>query len=85
MSAIVTALSWVPRGVAKAIPSKYVLNEAELERVSKLAAVELGEAKMQLAAAQALAKAEADGMDVEAEEWEEFVSSVFTRSNMSNL
>jgi periodic tryptophan protein 1 len=46
----------VRRGVAAQHPSKYVLDDAELERVSKLARIELEDAKTELVRAQEAAK-----------------------------
>lgn len=54
MSALITSVAWTPRGTSLAQPKKYALTEAELQRVSQLASVQLDEAKMELEAAQQL-------------------------------
>ena len=48
MSSLISAVSWVRRGVAQRHPTKYVLDDGELERVSKLARIELEDAKAEL-------------------------------------
>jgi len=45
MSALISALAWVPQGRSQRHPSKYQLDEKELARVSALARVELEDAK----------------------------------------
>ena len=50
---MITAPTWVPRGYAAAVPTKYVFDEEEYERISKLAKLELDDAKEDLADAQA--------------------------------
>jgi hypothetical protein len=63
-----TSLAWVPRGRSAAHPRKYELDEAELERVSKLAKIRLEDAQFDLESAQAAeAAAQAGGDD----DWEE--------------
>lgn len=42
---MVTATQWVPRGQAAAYPTKYVFDEGEYARISKLAKLELDDAK----------------------------------------
>ena len=42
---LVTATQWVPRGHAAAFPTKYVFDEGEYARISKLAKLELDDAK----------------------------------------
>ncbi|EFI27913.1 transducin family protein/WD-40 repeat family protein [Coprinopsis cinerea okayama7 len=48
MSNLISAVSWVRRGVAQQHPIKYVLDDGELERVSKLARIELEDARKEL-------------------------------------
>ncbi|PPQ68646.1 hypothetical protein CVT26_002930 [Gymnopilus dilepis] len=48
MSSLISAVSWVRRGVAAQHPQKYVLDDKELERVSALARIELEDAKIEL-------------------------------------
>ena len=67
MTSLTTALAWVPRSKSKAHPTKYVLDESELERVSKMARIKLDEAQLQLAEAQAAEQE--DGMVDD--DWEE--------------
>ena len=45
---MITATAWVPRGYAKEFPTKYNLDEGEFSRISKLAQLELDEAKEDL-------------------------------------
>lgn len=42
---MITATAWVPRGHAAAFPTKYVFDEDEYSRISKLAKLELEDAK----------------------------------------
>ncbi|OQO00444.1 hypothetical protein B0A48_13793 [Cryoendolithus antarcticus] len=48
MTSMITATSWVPRGHAAAYPTKYVFDEGEYARISKLAKLELEDAKEDL-------------------------------------
>ncbi|KAF9007566.1 WD40-repeat-containing domain protein [Cyathus striatus] len=48
MSNLISAVAWVRRGVAVQHPTKYVLDDKELERVSALARIELEDAKVEL-------------------------------------
>lgn len=48
MSNLISAVSWVRRGIATRHPEKYVLDEKELERVSALAKIELEDARVEL-------------------------------------
>ena len=45
---MITATTWVPRGFAATIPTKYEVDEAELSRISKLAKSQLNDAKADL-------------------------------------
>lgn len=45
---MITATTWVPRGHAAAFPTKYVFDEDEYARISKLAKLELDDAKEDL-------------------------------------
>ncbi|KAG2070143.1 transducin family protein/WD-40 repeat family protein [Suillus decipiens] len=71
MSNLISCVSWVKRGVSAHQPSKYVLDDKELERVSALARIELEDARIELERAHNAAKimgkgaegAEADDAD----------------------
>ena len=68
MSNLISAVSWVRRGVSIQHPQKYVLDDRELERVSALARIELEDARVELErahlAAQSMGKgAEGDEAD----------------------
>ena len=45
---MITASLWVPRGAAAAFPSKYDVDECELERISKLAKLRLDDVREDL-------------------------------------
>lgn len=49
---MITATTWVPRGYAAPFPNKYVFDEDEYERISKLAKLQLDDAKEDLEDAQ---------------------------------
>ncbi|KAG2138333.1 transductin family protein/WD-40 repeat family protein [Suillus clintonianus] len=76
MSNLISCVSWVKRGVSAHQPSKYVLDEKELERVSALARIELEDARVELERAHNAAKsmgkgaegAEADDADEDGDE-----------------
>lgn len=57
---MITTTTWIRRGVAAAFPTKYELDEAEIDRISKLAKLQLEAAQEDLHAA----KTEADGDNV---------------------
>lgn len=69
----------VKRGIAVEQPTKYVLDEQELERVSALARIELEDAKKELERAQKASASmgrgaegdEADDADEDEDEWVE--------------
>jgi periodic tryptophan protein 1 len=65
MSSLISAVSWVRRGVALQNPSKYVLDDKELERVSALARIELEDAQVELKRAHEAAKSMGQGDDIE--------------------
>ena len=48
---MITASLWVPRGAAAAFPKKYDVDEDELTRISKLAKLQLEDAKEDLSVA----------------------------------
>ncbi|KAH9879052.1 hypothetical protein J1614_002487 [Plenodomus biglobosus] len=54
---MITATTWVPRGFAAPFPSRYQFDEDEYERISKLANLQLEDAKEDLEEAQEEAKA----------------------------
>lgn len=45
---MITASTWVPRGFAAQFPTKYDVDEKELARISKLAKLQLEDAKSDL-------------------------------------
>lgn len=49
---MITATAWVPRGFAAPFPTKYVFDEDEFDRISKLAKLQLDDAKEDLEEAQ---------------------------------
>jgi len=49
---MITATSWVPRGFAAPFPKKYIFDEDEYARISKLAKLQLDDAKEDLEEAQ---------------------------------
>ncbi|CAE6409530.1 unnamed protein product [Rhizoctonia solani] len=48
MSPLISSIAWVRRGIAAENPEKYNLDEKELERVQKLARIELEDAQVEL-------------------------------------
>jgi periodic tryptophan protein 1 len=60
---MVTATAWVPRGFAAPFPTKYEFDEAEFDRIAKLAKIQLDEAEEDLEEAKADAERDDDGMD----------------------
>ncbi|KAJ7364382.1 WD40-repeat-containing domain protein [Mycena albidolilacea] len=66
MSSLISAVSWVKRGVALQNPSKYVLDDKELERVSALSRIQLEDARIELERAHEAAKSM--GLGAEGEE-----------------
>ncbi|THV07281.1 WD40 repeat-like protein [Dendrothele bispora CBS 962.96] len=63
MSSLISAVSWVRQGVAARHPSKYVLDDKELERVSTLARIELDSAQEELKRAHEAAQSMGQGDD----------------------
>ncbi|KAK2463411.1 hypothetical protein APHAL10511_004497 [Amanita phalloides] len=57
MSNLISSVTWVKRGVAIQHPAKYVLDDKELTRISKLAHIELEDARVELERAQKAAQA----------------------------
>lgn len=60
MSSMITTTTWVKRGVAAQFPTKYEIDEAEMGRISKLARMQLEDAKDDMNAAQEGSGDEAD-------------------------
>jgi len=58
---MITATTWVPRGFAAPFPSKYQFDDDEYERISKLANLQLEDAKEDLEEAQAEAESKSNG------------------------
>ena len=50
---MITATTWVPRGFAAPFPTRYNVDDTEFDRISKLAKLQLEDAKDDLADAQA--------------------------------
>ncbi|KZF26036.1 WD40 repeat-like protein [Xylona heveae TC161] len=64
---MITATTWVPRGFAAPFPTKYDFNEEEFERISKLAKLQLDDAKDDLKEAQKPSKDEDEDEESENE------------------
>jgi periodic tryptophan protein 1 len=58
---MITATTWVPRGFAAPFPSRYQFDEDEYDRISKLANLQLEDAKDDLEEAQAVANGKSNG------------------------
>jgi periodic tryptophan protein 1 len=58
---MITATTWVPRGFAAPMPTKYQFDEDEYDRISKLANLQLEDAKEDLEEAQAGAEGKSNG------------------------
>jgi hypothetical protein len=76
MSNLISCVSWVRRGVSVQHPSKYVLDDVELERVSALARIELEDARVELERAHRAAQSinqrdDDDGEDQDEDGWVE--------------
>ena len=66
---MITTTTWVRRGVAAQFPTKYEIDEAEMSRISKLARMQLEDAKDDMNAAQDGSEDEGDdAMEEDAEE-----------------
>lgn len=63
MNSMITTTTWVRRGVAAQFPIKYEIDEAEINRISEIARMQLEDAKGDLKAAKEDADADADAMD----------------------
>jgi periodic tryptophan protein 1 len=58
---MITATTWVPRGYAAPFPTKYQFDEDEYDRISKLANLQLEDAKEDLEEAQAESASKSNG------------------------
>jgi periodic tryptophan protein 1 len=58
---MITATTWVPRGFAAPFPTKYQFDDDEYDRISKLANLQLEDAKEELEEAQAEAEDKSKG------------------------
>lgn len=58
---MITTSTWVRRGVAAQFPTKYEIDESEMNRISKLAKMQLEDAQGDLSAAQTEGKEKEDG------------------------
>lgn len=67
---MITASLWVPRGAASAFPEKYDVDEDELARISKLANLQLEDAKEFLSNAKNGRQGESETEDSDTEESE---------------
>lgn len=65
MSSLISAVSWVKRGVSAQHPSKYVLDDKELERVSALSRMQLEDARIELERAHEAAQSMGRGAEGE--------------------
>ncbi|KAF7316608.1 WD-REPEATS-REGION domain-containing protein [Mycena chlorophos] len=65
MSSLISAVSWVRRGVAVQHPTKYVLDDEELQRVSALERIEVEDARKELERAHKAALAMGKGAEDE--------------------
>lgn len=63
---MITATTWVPRGFAAPFPSRYQFDEDEYDRISKLANLQLEDAKEDLEEAQAEEEAKKNGTSTKA-------------------
>lgn len=61
MNSMITTTTWVRRGVAAQFPTKYEIDEAEINRISEIARIQLEDAKGDLNAAKK--DADVDAMD----------------------
>lgn len=68
---MITATTWVPRGFAAPFPTRYQFDEDEYERISKLANLQLEDAKEELEEAQAEEKAKSNGTSSKAAKQED--------------
>ncbi|GAA5970182.1 hypothetical protein JCM11641_000302 [Rhodosporidiobolus odoratus] len=69
MTSLISSLTWIPRGVANPHPTKYKVDESELERIQGLARGQLDQAKIELELAK-LVEGDEDG-GAEGEGWED--------------
>ena len=65
---MITASLWVPRGAAAAFPEKYDVDEDELARISKLAKLQLEDAKEDLSDAKNSRQGDTETEDTDVEE-----------------
>lgn len=73
MNSMITTTTWVRRGVAAQFPTKYEIDEDEINRISEIARLQLEDAKGDLKAAKeddgsAAEKQDEDAMDEETDE-----------------
>lgn len=65
---MITATSWVRRGVAAPFPVKYDIDEDEINRISELAKLQLQDAKLDLKEARGSKEGEEDGDKMDEDE-----------------
>lgn len=66
MNSMITTATWVRRGVAAQFPTKYEIDEEEINRISEIARMQLEDAKGDLKAAKE--GADGDAMDEDTNE-----------------
>lgn len=66
MNSMITTTTWVRRGVAAQFPTKYDIDEDEINRISKLARLQLEDAQGDLKAAESAANGDDDDDNDEA-------------------
>ncbi|GAA6001008.1 hypothetical protein JCM10207_007372 [Rhodosporidiobolus poonsookiae] len=81
-TSLISSLTWIPRGVAAPHPTKYTVDEAELERVQGLARGQLDAAKMELELAKLIEQGGEGGDEEEGQdgEWEDEDASAASQS-----
>lgn len=63
MNSMITTTTWVRRGIAAQFPTKYEIDEDEINRISELAKLQLEDAKGDLKAAEETAAQEEEDAD----------------------
>lgn len=76
MSNLISSVAWIKRGVSAQHPTKYDLDDQELERVSALARIELEDARVELQRAHDAAQTMGKDGDDEDDEWVEYVGLI---------
>ncbi|GAA6059421.1 hypothetical protein JCM10212_003653 [Sporobolomyces blumeae] len=71
MTSLISSISWIPRGAAAQNPTKYSVDEAELERINVLAKGQLEGAKVELELAKLMEQGDDGDEGHEDGEWED--------------